>query len=74
MNKKTTQDNLQNPRPESWDHNNLINKINYEVLFSINLILNHEIEKKINLKKKHKNKSSQPGLIHQTRIQVIRLR
>jgi hypothetical protein len=51
MNKKTTQDNLQNPRPESWDHNNLINKINYEVLFSINLILNHEIEKKINFKK-----------------------
>jgi hypothetical protein len=51
MNKKTTQDNLQNPRPESWDHNNLINKINYGVLFLINLILNNEIEKKINLKK-----------------------
>ena len=46
MNKKTTQDNLQNPRPESWDHNNLINKINYGVLFLINLILNNEIEKK----------------------------
>jgi hypothetical protein len=51
MNKKTTQDNLQNPRLESWDHNNLINKINYGVLFLINLILNNEIEKKINLKK-----------------------
>jgi hypothetical protein len=51
MNKKTTQDNLQNPRPESWDHNNLINKINYGVLFLINLILNNEIEKKNQFKK-----------------------
>jgi hypothetical protein len=39
------------------------NKRVYEAKFPTNLIFNDEIEKKIQLKKEHKNNSSQLGLL-----------